>query len=228
MDNFCILFGIDDINLLQVSIGICWVGPDEVNIAHWRKGGWLRNINRRVIHTFHFVANCLDRYLCFVHKSLKPQKSDGGRGESNKKTSESTENRTTTLVKSDPFMLSRQIAGEINNEVSLRTIRRRLKCANLPGWIARRVPLLHDKFQNFSAQKNSITDKENCLNFLFFFQSYWNKNVKISTDQIENFSLSFSFEFSVSTNFAFLKLFNFQDLQIGGNSPRRMVSMSKF
>ena len=46
------------------------------------------------------------------------------------------------FVKRDPFMSLRQISGEINNEVSSRTIRKRSQGANLPGRIVRRVPLL--------------------------------------------------------------------------------------
>ena len=75
-------------------------------------------------HTLHYIANCLDRYLCFVHNALKPHKSNEGRRKSNKKTSETTDNKIPSLVKRDPFMSSRQIVGEINNEVCSRTIRR--------------------------------------------------------------------------------------------------------
>ena len=124
MDNFCILFGVDEINCLQVSMGILWVGRDEVNTVHWRKDGWLAKKCKSKGHTFHYIANCSDWYLCFKHNSLKPQKSDDDRGKANKKGSETTDKRTLTLVKRDPFMYSRQIAGEINN-VSSRTIRRR-------------------------------------------------------------------------------------------------------
>ena len=49
MDNYCILFGIDEIDFLQVLIGIFRVVRGEVNTVHRRKGGWLRNKNRRVI-----------------------------------------------------------------------------------------------------------------------------------------------------------------------------------
>ena len=46
-----IKFGIQEINFLQVSIGIFWVKRDEVKAVHWRKGGWLRNRNRRIIRS---------------------------------------------------------------------------------------------------------------------------------------------------------------------------------
>ena len=60
-----------------------------------------------------------------MHNALKLQKSDDGRGKSNKKTSETKDNRIVMLVKRDPLMSLRQISVEINNEMSSRTIRRR-------------------------------------------------------------------------------------------------------
>ena len=60
-----------------------------------------------------------------MHNALKLQKSDDGRGKSNKKTPETKDNRIVMLVKRDPLMSLRQISVEINNEMSSRTIRRR-------------------------------------------------------------------------------------------------------
>ena len=85
---------------------------------------------KREGHTFHYIDNCLDRFLCFGHNSLKPQTSIDGRGKSNKKHQK--------LKRRDPFMSLRQISGELNNEVSSRTIRRELHIANLPGRMARK------------------------------------------------------------------------------------------
>ena len=87
-----------------------------------------RRLNKKLKskgHTLRYIANYLDRSSCFVHNALKPQKSDDGRGKSNKKTSEITDNRILTLAKRYPFMSSRQTVGEINNEVCSRTICRR-------------------------------------------------------------------------------------------------------
>jgi len=42
-------------------------------------------------------------------------------------------------------MSSKAISGEIDNEISSRSVRRRLEEANLPGRIARNVPLLRGK-----------------------------------------------------------------------------------
>jgi len=77
----------------------------------------------------------------FVTNALKPEKIGESRG-APRKSSSKTDDRVVQLVKRDPFKSSRTIANEIGNIVSSRTVRRRLAIANLPGRIARRVPLL--------------------------------------------------------------------------------------
>ena len=71
-------------------------------------------------HTCRQIANCLDWSLCFVHNALKLQKSYDDRGKSIKKIS--------ATIKRVPLMsLIDQTSGDIKNEVSSRTIRKRLQ-----------------------------------------------------------------------------------------------------
>ena len=62
-----------------------------------------------------------------------------------KLTSRTTDNRIITLAKKDPFTSSKAISAEIGNVISSRTVRRKLQRANLPGRIARSIPLLRKK-----------------------------------------------------------------------------------
>lgn len=91
-----------------------------------------------------FIAETLNRSLYFVQNALKKQPSVEHRGRP-KKTSLTTDNRIITMAKRDPFISSRAISAEIGNIVSSRTVRRRLYSANLPGRIARKIPLLRQK-----------------------------------------------------------------------------------
>lgn len=96
---------------------------------------------RKQNHSFGFIAKSLGRSKNFVANALKPRKLLEKRGGA-KKTSSVTDDYIATLAKRDPFKSSRAIAAEINNEISARTVRRRLYNMKLPGRIARKVPLL--------------------------------------------------------------------------------------
>ena len=84
-----ILFDIHEINFLQVSIRIFWMGWEAINTVHC--------LSKSKDLTSRQIANCLDRSLCFWHNALKQQKSDDGRGKSNKKTSESNARKKRTF-----------------------------------------------------------------------------------------------------------------------------------
>lgn len=122
---------------------------------------------RRLVHqlrkqgkTYKCIATSLGRSQNFVTNALKPKHNIERRG-SIKKTSPVTDTRIVTLAKRDPFKSSRAIASEIGNVVSSRTVRRRLLTANLPGRIARKVPLLRQA--NLKKRKNfALTHKTWC------------------------------------------------------------------
>lgn len=91
--------------------------------------------------TYKFIAEALGRSENFVTNALKPLRNTENRGKA-KKTTTTTDHRIVLLAKSDPFLSSRTICAQIENQVSARTVRRRLQDAKLPGRIARKVPLL--------------------------------------------------------------------------------------
>lgn len=91
--------------------------------------------------TYKFIAEALERTQILVTNALKPTKVRENRGRP-KKTSAITDPRVLLLAKSNPFASSRTIGAQIGNEISTRTIRRRLQNSNLPGRLARKVPLL--------------------------------------------------------------------------------------
>lgn len=90
------------------------------------------------------IPKSLGRSVCFVQNALKSKVLGEKRGRK-RKSSHTTDTRIVSLAKKDPFMSSKAISGEIDNEISSRSVRRRLEEANLPGRIARNVPLLRGK-----------------------------------------------------------------------------------
>ena len=113
---------------------------------------------RRLVHELRkqgqsqgFIAKSIGRSLCFVQNALKSKRSVETRGIP-KKTTPSTDHHIVALAKRDPFKSSKAIAKEIDNEVTSRTVRRRLVSSNLPSRMARRVPLLRNA--NLQKRKN--------------------------------------------------------------------------
>ena len=89
--------------------------------------------------------------MYFVQNALQEQPSVVNRGRP-KKTSPTTDNRIITMAKKGPFISFRAISAEIGNIFSSRTVRRKLYGANLPGRIARKIPLLRQK-KNLKARQ---------------------------------------------------------------------------
>lgn len=87
------------------------------------------------------IAENLGRSRCFVRNLLKAPKIKETRGRK-RKTSATTDRYIANISKTDPFKSSRDIVKEISENVSSRTVRRRLGEANLFGRSARKVPLL--------------------------------------------------------------------------------------
>jgi len=106
--------------------------------------------------TYKSFAMLMKRSQNFVTNALKPEKIGESRG-APRKSSSKTDDRIVQLVKRDPFKSSRTIANEIGNIVSSRTVRRRMAIANLPGRIARRVPLLRSA--NLQMRKKFSLDR---------------------------------------------------------------------
>ena len=130
----------------------CTVEEGRIAITLRNKGKSLR-----------FIAETLNRSLYFVQNALKKQSSFEHRGRQ-KKTSPATDNRIITVAKKDPFISSRAIFAEICNTVSSRTVRRRLFGANLPGIIARKIPLIRQKkFKGTKDLQSSFKLVAQCL-----------------------------------------------------------------
>lgn len=90
------------------------------------------------------ISKSLGRSVNFVQNALKWKKAAETRGRSYK-TSPATDRHIVLISKKDPFKSSKAISAEIGNLVSAPTVRRRLQQADLPGRIARRVPLMRQK-----------------------------------------------------------------------------------
>lgn len=100
-------------------------------IRKWRKEG----------KTYKEISELLGRSQNLVTNALKPQKNTENRGRP-RKTTKQTDRRMVVMVKKDPFLSSRAILKELNENISARTVRRRMTEANLHGRIARKVPFL--------------------------------------------------------------------------------------
>lgn len=94
--------------------------------------------------TYRTIAELLGRSPNMIVNALKPVKSCENRGRP-RKTSSCTDRRIAKLSKRDPFLSSKDILKELEENVSSRTIRRRLADFNLHGRSARKVPFLSSR-----------------------------------------------------------------------------------
>lgn len=100
-------------------------------VMNLRKDGKsLREIAKSINRSLNFVQNAL---------KLKPAKETRGRP---RKTTDCDDRRILAMAKKNPFCSSKVISAEIGNIVSPPTVRRRLQKANLPGRLAKKVPLM--------------------------------------------------------------------------------------
>lgn len=95
------------------------------------------------------IAKLINRSANMILNALKPKTSIEKRGRP-RATSKTTDHRIVQLSKKDPFMTSNEILSQINDNVSARTVRRRLQDSGLFGRSPRKVLLLSSKnIRNF-------------------------------------------------------------------------------